>query len=196
MACWCDSSASEDEHCVCWWVLGSGIERVYEGKKDDECSEGFISAGSSPLKWPENNKCLMWFFQSSFGTTASWSGALNRARRRRSCLHLDVQWGALTLSLWWSRHSMLVMFSSPERLWPLHLGDVPDWRSPFPGGAEIKRQIWWSKSLRGFDMWSSKGFPHLADGPQQSQQGNWLPGSGLSSLDASFDVFCDCCCCV
>lgn len=70
MACWCDAGASEDEHCVCWGVLGSGIERVYEGGKDDECSEGFISAGSSPLKWPENNECLMGFFQSSFGTTA------------------------------------------------------------------------------------------------------------------------------
>lgn len=30
MACWCDE---EDEHCVCWRVLGSGMERVYEGEK-------------------------------------------------------------------------------------------------------------------------------------------------------------------
>lgn len=68
MACWCDE---EDERCVCWRVLGSGMERVYEGEKDDECGGGFIPAGSSPPKWPEHNKSSTPRSQSSFfGATA------------------------------------------------------------------------------------------------------------------------------
>lgn len=71
MACWCDAAAPEDEHCVCWRVLGRGIERVYEGGEGDERGEGFISAGSSPPKWPRHNKSLMRCSQSGFfGATA------------------------------------------------------------------------------------------------------------------------------
>lgn len=135
MACWCDSGASEDEHCVCWWVLGSGIEFMRGKKMMSAAKASFLLV---PPLW------------SGLNTTNAWCDSPKAASApRRSEPDL------------WTKSSELPPFRREVRsVHPVTVNLYILVMSPFPGGAEIKQQICWSKS-HSRDIWSSKGLPHL-----------------------------------